>query len=167
MIQNSLTSRSAIKNWCVTVWSGVLVLGIAQKITESFIFILILVGGTIFFWLADAVERTREQFYRNQIIEIEEGIVSGKDTISSAGELFALSVYKKNTWRKKLKEFVKSCITSETIISFYPILIVVSLTSRHQRVFLRPVGGYHADSPNFDIPHREADHAPAPLLRAH
>jgi len=126
LVQNSLRVRSTIRSWCITIWSAIVVVGITQNIENKTLF-WILFAEILFFWIADSVERAREYLHRDQIIGIEEDIVSGKSVVNSANEFFALSGYDKNMTIKKLKYCIKSFLTAETIYSFYPLFILMSL----------------------------------------
>lgn len=133
LIQNSLKTRSMIKGWCITVWSAVAVIIIVQlnnsaesTLINENLFWSILSLPIVFFWMADSVERAREYLYKEQVKNIEKDIVSGKEKIESADELFIMSSYDKFDVWKKIQYCVSSSVSGETIWSFYPILIVFS-----------------------------------------
>lgn len=129
LVQNSLRMRSMIKSWCITIWSAIAVITLTQwndSIVPNHLLFGVLLAPVIFFWIADSVERAREYLHKKQIMDIEKDIVSGKDNIESANELFVMSVYDKFTKRKKFEYCIKSSIGGETILSFYPILITIS-----------------------------------------
>ena len=135
LLQGSLKTRTTIKGWCITVWSAVAIIILARwdslseqnQINEFLLLVAVLTVPLFLFWIFDSVERAREYFYKKQMEKIEKDIFNGVDYIKSAGELFVMSAYGNITMWEKFKCCLKSSICSETIFSFYPVLIAASL----------------------------------------
>ncbi len=131
LLQDNLKMRSAIKNWCITIWSGVLVVIFLQKDNLSLrnpeIMMILLVTPILFCWFLEAVEGAKTRFYRDHIVKMEGRIAREDLEIKYPAEFFVMSAYQSLNRKQKWGKAIRVFFFSETAVSFYLLLIFASL----------------------------------------
>lgn len=132
LYDDSLKARSVIKNWCITVWSGIIIIIITDKISSSLdinkylIIIILPLIVILFFWFLEAIEGARTRLFKEQIIRLENGIANKQLNFKETKDVFPMSGYNEIGKGKKINYFYRSIFFNETLTLFYFILSLAS-----------------------------------------
>jgi len=133
LYRDNLKMRATIKNWCIIIWSGIIVIILTQR--ESLLqhiqypiksLILLLFFPILFFWLLETIEGGRTRLYRDILVDMENRIFNKKLEIKYSKDFFVMGAYQKTTICQKFFYFVGAFICSETLFSFYIPLCLAS-----------------------------------------
>ncbi|MFX0195734.1 MAG: hypothetical protein ACFFCW_06390 [Candidatus Hodarchaeota archaeon] len=120
--------RAFIKNWCVTVWSAILLV-IFTRIshTDRIEAILILGFPVLFFWGLEGISDAIQSLYGEHSIELEKRISENRLSVDNPVEVFMSSRHLQFSTSDKAIAFFKSTFTRETVLVFYLCLIGASI----------------------------------------
>ncbi len=122
LYRDNLKMRATIKNWCIIIWSGIIIIILTQRndlLKETprpiISLIVLLFFPIMFFWLLEAIEGARTRLYRDMLVKLEINC-----------PFFIINSYQNITICQKIRYFLGAFFCSETLLSFYIPLGLVS-----------------------------------------
>jgi len=127
----NLKNRFAIKNWCIVVWLGVIVILLKEKslsMQASAIEPALIIFLPVFlFWFLEAVYGGQNTIYRKQIRDFEQKINTESLASYKTGDLFARSHYEEKVGLcQKLLSFFCATFSKGTLTHFYLAMLIAS-----------------------------------------
>ena len=120
---------SKIRNWCVTVWSGTLVLSVPNRPPVTAVRqITVSVAPIVCFWFLDALQHVFIRLHIEHANRLERFLLGLQDMDSSLLYSHTLENAIQNvSYSRKLKEFFTCAFGKETVTTFYVLLLIATL----------------------------------------
>ena len=120
--------KATIKNWCITVWIGLIAV-IATNIESlnKSNALIILATPILLFWFLEAMYGGLVYLHDRQILELENYLITPKEEKLPAHGIYFFTRFCKFTRCERIKAFFHALFRMETVFILYIILIIASI----------------------------------------
>ncbi len=118
--------KAKIKNWCITIWVGIiLAISTGKLLINDYAILAIMIFPSILFWFLETSYGAVLYLRYKQMIKLEKIFEHKNDQESPS--LFVFTNYDQYTPKDKVMAFIKCFLTMETITVFYLFIISSSI----------------------------------------
>ncbi len=139
-IDRHYNHRITTKNWCLTLWIGLLiVIASGRVVTFNFHGIVLSLLPLFLFWVIEAFQASHMKIMELRVAELEKLWAQQESKIKKPTDLLFYGSHQYQSSRIKFNMFMYALFKMETVYAFYLLLVVINLAVAVIFIFTLPI----------------------------